>query len=347
MAKFQDKHLKLKYNERSYFGDSDDCSIWHDGSEMRISCTISGVDPTQDYHLTTKWYVDDEIATLSGIIPEDFLDLNDTPSSYAGAAGYFITVTPGADGLEFTSLSGLGSQINHDWLLGLGDDDHPQYILADGSRDFSDVVNYDSHPAFTSDTDIVDKKYVDDEITTLSGLIPDEFLDLTDTPSSYAGAGSYFVTVTSGAAGLEFTSPSNISAIIDHGLLLGLGDDDHLQYAPTDGSRGFTATVSGIDPVADSDLATKWYVDQATDIHKETGRTALALNDSSKAVAFGTAFGDTSYSISVIMNNTTDANPSIYPMIVSNKTSSGFTVLFSGDIDSNNYFLEWIAVDDD
>lgn len=47
----------------------------------------------------------------------------------------------------------------------------------------------------------------------------------------------------------------------DHGQLLGLGDDDHLQYVPTSGTRGFTNTVSGIDPVEDYHLATKRYVD--------------------------------------------------------------------------------------
>ena len=44
---------------------------------------------------------------------------------------------------------------------------------------------------------------------------------------------------------------------MDHGDLTGLGDDDHTQYAPIDGSRGFTSTVSGVDPILGSDFATK------------------------------------------------------------------------------------------
>ncbi len=47
----------------------------------------------------------------------------------------------------------------------------------------------------------------------------------------------------------------------DHGNLTGLGDDDHTQYILTDGSRGFTSTVSGVYPVQDYHLATKEYVD--------------------------------------------------------------------------------------
>lgn len=295
MAKFQNKHLKLRYNQRAYFGDSDDCSIWHDNTQLRASCTISGVDPTQPYHLTTVQY--------------------------------------------FTTTSGL---IDHGKLTGLGDDDHPQYILADGSRDFTGIVNYDSHPVFTSDTDIVDKKYVDDQID-----LTDEFVELTDTPSTYSGTGGYFVTVKSDETGLEFTSSSGIASLIDHGDLSGLSDDDHPQYILVDGSRGFTSTVSGVNPTQDNDLATKWYVDSQVALQHETGRTALAQNDSSKSVTFATAFPDTNYSVNAVMNNTTDADPSIYPLIITNRTTAGFTALFSGDIDSNNYYLEWIAVADD
>ena len=299
MAKFQDKHLKLRYNQRAYFGDNDDCSLWHDGVGMRASCTISGVDPTEPYHLTTVQY----FTTTSGLIP-------------------------------------------HSNLSGLDQDDHPQYILADGSRDFTGIVNYDSHPTFTNDTDIVDKKYVDDQITTLSGSM-DEFIELIDTPSAYTGAGNYFVTVKDDETGLEFTSASGIGSLIDHGSLQGLADDDHPQYILVDGSRGFTATVSGVHPTQDNDLATKWYVDSQVALQHETGRTALALNDSSKSVTFPNAFPDTNYSVTCNLNNTTDANPSIYPLIITAKATTGFTVLFSGDIDSNNYFLEWTAVADD
>jgi hypothetical protein len=49
--------------------------------------------------------------------------------------------------------------------------------------------------------------------------------------------------------------------VADHGLLGGLGDDDHDIYVREDGSRGFSSTVSGVDPVDSDDLATKNYVD--------------------------------------------------------------------------------------
>jgi len=68
-----------------------------------------------------------------------------------------------------------------------------------------------------------------------------------------------------GASGIQGeqgdTGASGTPAPTDHGLLTGLEDDDHTQYVPTDASRGFTSTVSGIDPTEDYHLATKSYID--------------------------------------------------------------------------------------
>jgi len=61
-------------------------------------------------------------------------------------------------------------------------------------------------------------------------------------------------------------------AVSDHGNLTGLANDDHIQYSLATGSRAFIGTVSGIDPVIDSHLATKGYVDTAistVDEHNE------------------------------------------------------------------------------
>jgi hypothetical protein len=77
--------------------------------------------------------------------------------------------------------------------------------------------------------------------TVVSGVYPTEPGHLT--PMFYVDA------AISGAA------PGN------HGQLTGLEDDDHPQYVPRDGSRGFTSTVSGVEPIEDYHLTTKRYVD--------------------------------------------------------------------------------------
>jgi hypothetical protein len=79
----------------------------------------------------------------------------------------------------------------------------------------------------------------------------------------------------------------------------------------------------------------------------KAGRTALALNDTSKAIVFGGAYGDTNYTIGICLTNTTDSPPAIYGWVVTVKATTGFTVSFSGPIDSNNYVLEWTAIHDD
>lgn len=48
---------------------------------------------------------------------------------------------------------------------------------------------------------------------------------------------------------------------VPHDTLRGLEIDSHIQYSLADGTRPFTGTVGGIDPVDDADLATKYYVD--------------------------------------------------------------------------------------
>ena len=64
--------------------------------------------------------------------------------------------------------------------------------------------------------------------------------------------------------GTEWTNETNPAGVTSHGLLTGLSNDDHTQYPLTDGSRGFTGTVAGVDPTDSQHLATKSYVDEHT-----------------------------------------------------------------------------------
>jgi hypothetical protein len=107
------------------------------------------------------------------------------------------------------------------------------------------------------DSDISTKYYAD------QGDI-DDFLELTDTPTTYSGYADYLVTVNPTETGLMFNNVATVvSGNIYHSWLLGLDSDDHEQYVPTDGGRGFTSTVSGVYPIEDYHLTTKEYVDFA------------------------------------------------------------------------------------
>jgi len=190
------------------------------------------------------------------------------------------------DRLEYgiPGVSGTVSGINdHGSLGGLGDDDHTQYILVDGSRGFTSTVS-GVYP--TSSGHLTTKQYVDEQITAISG------------------------------------------GTLDHGLLLGLGDDDHPQYLNE--SRG------------DARYYTQTEVDALLGQNK-SGRESLGNGDSSTVVNFATSFSVDNYALVVSLENNVDSPASEYAVTITSKTTSGFEVNYSGDIDSNNYYLNWYA----
>jgi len=56
------------------------------------------------------------------------------------------------------------------------------------------------------------------------------------------------------------------------------------------------------------------------------------------------AFSNANYSISVSIENISDNPSAIYSYNITAKTINGFEVTFTGDIDSGNYELSWIAI---
>jgi hypothetical protein len=64
---------------------------------------------------------------------------------------------------------------------------------------------------------------------------------------------------------------------------------------------------------------------------------------SSTAVSFQRPFSNTDYILTVGLENKLDSEPSIYPVLIKDKTTTGFTVDFAGEIDSHNYYLNWRA----
>ena len=133
------------------------------------------------------------------------------------------------------------------------------------------------------------------------------------------------------------------SIVLVHGNLLGLTVDDHPQYPRTNGSRGFTNTVSGVTPIYTYDLATKNYVDSKLAV--EENNTAIANGVTNVSATFSGAMGDLNYALTYTLMNTVDANPAQYGMITTTTTVSGFTVSFSDPIDGDNYYLSWRATD--
>jgi len=72
--------------------------------------------------------------------------------------------------------------------------------------------------------------------------------------------------------------------------------------------------------------------------------TVIGSGVVSIAVTYAAAFADTNYAVLANLINTIDPNPAIYAQTIIAKTTTGFTVLLSGETDSANYVLDWTVV---
>jgi len=165
MARIKGKDIYLKDDDQIYFGDNQDAAMWYEDDDLRLNHTISGVVPTQDYHLTPRFYVDQEVDTLSGTIPYE-----------------------------------------HDLLLGLLDDDHPQYVPRDGSRGFTSTVsgvNATENYHLITYEDMIN--YLSGEYPTESGIVSaslTNFQYVVDLSSSQTTSTSYITKLSLTASGI-------------------------------------------------------------------------------------------------------------------------------------------------
>jgi hypothetical protein len=93
-----------------------------------------------------------------------------------------------------------------------------------------------------------------------------------------------------------------------------------------------------------SEFKANYQTDDCSGLERH-GRAAIADQASTVTVNF-TDLGHTNYTVNVTMENTVDSPPSVYAFIVSAKTSSSFTVVFMGDMDSANYYINWMIIED-
>lgn len=68
---------------------------------------------------------------------------------------------------------------------------------------------------------------------------------------------------------------------------------------------------------------------------------ALASGISTKVVTFSTPFASVNYAVMAQIANLSDSSPQFLQVIVTGKTTSGFTVTFNAETDSNNYILDY------
>jgi len=168
MAKFKNQDLILDDNEQVIFGDGNDASIYWDSSDLIVNQVFKH--STQGYY-ATRAFVESTVAglewqdaVLSKVtdtpVSPNYGDRYIAPSGASGAwSGYDDYITEYTTTWVFTTPSAgfscwvedegvyyiyngstwikFGGVVDHGNLLGLSDDDHTQYVLADGSRALS------------------------------------------------------------------------------------------------------------------------------------------------------------------------------------------------------------------
>lgn len=121
-------------------------------TDAKLARLIDGADAADEHIHDARYFRENEhISTSAGA---------------ADAAKPVLTDAAGKLSSTFINITTLNPLLDHGNLLtsSLLDDDHPQYLKTDGTRDLTGVQKYSVHPSFNDDKQLVDKKYVDDII---------------------------------------------------------------------------------------------------------------------------------------------------------------------------------------
>ncbi len=227
MAKFKQNNVELRDNQKLIFDSAKNKYMSYDGSELFVTTNISGVEPTADYHLGTKLYIDSEIATISGNL-DDHSELNGLDYASSGHTGFQPSGDYATNTKVDTTSGTLQSQIDTNAIdIGLNTDD-----ISDNEADIT--TNSGITAAHIADSDIhFPWQDVVDAITTATGSLTQDHSGLNELDYASSGHTGFLPTSASG----DIVS----QIIIDHGDLTGLSDDDHPMYA----KQSVFATHSG------------------------------------------------------------------------------------------------------
>lgn len=106
----------------------------------------------------------------------------------------------------------------------------------------------------------------------------------------------------------------------------------------------FTVILSGVTDTANYKLS---WLTFREDPEIKSGFESIGIDEDSVVVTLPTPYDDTSYIIKTSIQNTTDATVSQYAMLVTSKSTSGFTITLSGCTDTANYVLSWITTENE
>jgi len=140
----------------------------------------------------------------------------------------------------------------------------------------------------------------------------------------------------------------SVSGTISHSWLTDVqGGSVDEQYHLTLDQHNTLTNVSGVvdasgQHIHDDRYYTETEINQLIGINK-SGIEHLGNGDTGTSVSFAMSFPSANYTLFISVENTTDSPAAEYAVTIDSKTASGFSVHYSGDIDSDNYYLNWYA----
>ncbi len=195
--------------------------------------------------------------------------------------GYYLKAGVGGRAYWAAVSGGTGTSVHKD-LSGLTapEDDHTQYSHIDGRRAYTAEVSGVTPIGVSG---LTTKIYVDTIRNVLSGWVDNAFYEKIEFVNK-GGAGSKNLPILADGDGyldntlFQASNITQFTSSIQHSGLGGLTHDSHTMYSRTNGSRAFTAEVSGVTPIGASGLTTKIYVDTADAIISGMAQKYLDYN---------------------------------------------------------------------
>jgi hypothetical protein len=227
------------------------------------------------------------------------------------------------------AISGGGGVTDHWALTGLADDDHTQYTKADGTRAFTGKVSYSSHPTFSADTELVDKKYVDDSITAGGGYTDEQAQDAVGT-------------ILVDSARIDFTyndwTPSITADIIDDSVTFTKIQNIHTNRILGRSSSG-SGDIEELNVTAVPALIGLWNVDNTSDATKNSATATLTNKTITKPTIQGSV--QNIQTISATVGGTTTLDCSIYNWFIVNLWGST-TIAITNAVAWQHFWIQYV-----
>jgi len=301
------------YSNFTYLGSSStgiamiDSSLPKIPSGKYVKSLIVRTTDSQLILFPSQTYYDTENDAINGVLPQIPTELNQGALKMA----YIVHI---AEELDLTGKiydirplpfhdreggqSGGGSTVtNHGSLTGLGNDDHTQYIRTDGTRLLTGIQKYQSHPTFTTNTDLIDKKYVDDSLipylssstfNTFTGTtLPNNYLNLTDF-NSYSGSTNNNITSLSTSLSIEISTRGSVDNSLSTSLSTEVSARSSVDSSLSSGLSTEVSARSSVDSSLSSSLSTRVSVDNSLSTSLSTEISTRSSNDLSLSTSIST-----------------------------------------------------------